>query len=102
MSPHVEPHYKLVVTRKGAMDNMEVQVEITPDLYHEVTEGILSTNDVTTFAEHETLVRLKNNIQKNIKDIIGINVRVTFKEPGSIERSEGKAQRVVDLRKENV
>jgi phenylacetate-CoA ligase len=101
MSPNVEPHYKLVVTRKGALDNLDVQVEITPNLYHEVTEGILSTNDVATFAEHETLVKLKSNIQKNIKDIIGINVGVAFKEPGSIERTEGKAQRVLDLRKDN-
>ena len=100
MSPQVEPHYKLVVTRKGAMDNMDVQVEVANDLYHEVTAGILSTDDVTTFTEHEALIKLKSNIQKNIKDIIGINVNVTFKEPGSIERSEGKAQRVLDLRKE--
>jgi phenylacetate-CoA ligase len=100
MSPQVEPHYRLVVDRKGALDNMEVQVEISPSLYREVSEGILSTDDITTFTEHETLVRLKSNIQKNIKDIIGINTSVTFKEPGSIERSEGKAQRVVDLRKE--
>ncbi len=98
MSPQVEPHYRLVVSRKGALDNLDVQVEISPDLYHEVSEGILSTDDVTTFAEHETLVGLKKNIQKNIKDIIGINVGVTFKEPGAIERSEGKSQRVVDLR----
>jgi phenylacetate-CoA ligase len=84
MSPQVEPHYRLIVTRKGAMDNMEVQVEIKQDLYH----------------ERETLVALKSNIQKNIKDIIGINVGVTFKEPGSIERAEGKAQRVIDKRKE--
>jgi phenylacetate-CoA ligase len=57
-------------------------------------------DDVTTVAEHESLIRLKGNIQKNIKDIIGINVSVTFKEPGGVERSEGKAQRVLDLRKE--
>jgi phenylacetate-CoA ligase len=101
MSPQVEPHYKLVVTRKGALDNLEVQVEIRPSLYHEVSEAILSMDDVTTIAEHESLIKLKSNIQKNIKDIIGINVGVTFKEPGSIERSEGKAQRVVDLRKED-
>ena len=100
MSPQVEPFYRLVVSRKGPLDNMEVQVEISPSLYREVSEGILSTDDVTTFTEHETLVGLKQNIQKNIKDIIGINVGVTFKEPGGIERSEGKAQRVVDLRKE--
>jgi len=82
------------------MDNLEVQVEIRPDLYHEVSEAILSMDDVTTVAEHEKMVALKSNIQKNIKDIIGINVGVTFKEPGSIERAEGKAQRVIDLRKE--
>jgi len=100
MSPQVEPHYRLVVDRKGALDNLDVQVEISPSLYQEVSQGILSTDDITTFTEHETLVRLKSNIQKNIKDIIGINTGVTFKEPGSIERSEGKAQRVIDLRKE--
>jgi phenylacetate-CoA ligase len=100
MSRQVEPHYRLVVTRKGALDNLEVQVEIAPSLYHEVTEAMLSMDDVTVFTEHDALVRLKGEIQKNIKDIIGINVSVTFKEPGSIERTEGKAQRVVDLRKE--
>jgi phenylacetate-CoA ligase len=52
------------------------------------------------FTEHDALIDLKQHIQKNVKDIIGINVSVTFKEPGSIERSEGKAQRVVDLRTE--
>ena len=60
MSPQVEPHYRLIVTRKGAMDNMEVQVEIKPDLYHEVSEAILSLDDVTIFTEHEILVDLKS------------------------------------------
>jgi phenylacetate-CoA ligase len=100
MSPQVEPHYRLIVTRKGAMDNMEVHVEIKQDLYREVSEAILSMDDLTTIAEHESLMALKSNIQKNIKDIIGINVGVTFKEPGSIERVEGKTQRVIDKRKE--
>ena len=100
MSPQVEPHYRLVVTRKGAMDNLQVEVEIKQDLYHEVSEAILSMDDISTIAEHEALVHLKSSIQKNVKDIIGINVGVTFKEPGSIERQEGKAQRVVDKRKE--
>jgi phenylacetate-CoA ligase len=100
MSPDVEPQYRLIVTRKGALDNLEVQVEISPHLYKEAAEAVLSLNDVTTFTEHDALVNLKQNIQKNIKDIIGINTTVTFKQPGSIERTEGKAQRVVDLRKE--
>ena len=45
MSPQVEPHYRLIVGRKGAMDNMEVQVEITPSLYKDVSEAVLSLND---------------------------------------------------------
>jgi phenylacetate-CoA ligase len=100
MSPQVEPHYRLIVSRKGAMDNLEVQVEIKPDLYREVSEAILSMDDITTIAEHEKMVALKSSIQKNVKDIIGINVGITFKEPGSIERVEGKAQRVIDKRRE--
>jgi phenylacetate-CoA ligase len=100
MSPQVEPHYRLIVTRKGAMDNMQVEVEVRQDLYREVSDAILSMDDVFTIAEHEKMVALKSAIQKNIKDIIGINVGVTFKEPGSIERQEGKAQRVIDKRKE--
>jgi len=100
MSPQVEPHYQLMVNRKGAMDTMDVSVEISPTLYRELSEAILSMDDVTIFTEHDVLVDLKQHIQKNIKDIIGINVNVAFKEPGSISRSEGKAQRVVDLRKD--
>ena len=56
MSPQVEPHYRLIVTRKGAMDNMEVQVEIKPSLYREVSDAMLSLDDVTTFTEHDVLV----------------------------------------------
>jgi phenylacetate-CoA ligase len=100
MSPQVEPHYQLVVSRIGALDNMEVLVEVSPVLYTEVSEAILSLDDVTMFTEHDALIDLKQRIQKNIKDIIGINVNVAFKEPGSIERSEGKAQRVIDLRRD--
>jgi phenylacetate-CoA ligase len=99
MAPNVEPHYRLVVGRKGAMDMMEVQVEISPMLYRDLSEAVLSMDEVSVFTEHDILIDLKKRITKNIKDLIGISVQVTFKEPGSIERSEGKAQRVVDLRK---
>jgi phenylacetate-CoA ligase len=100
MSPQVEPHYRLLVDRRGALDIMQVQVEISPSLYHEVSEAMLSLDDVKVFTEHDLLIDLKERIKKNIKDIIGINVDVMFKEPGAIERSEGKAQRVIDRRKE--
>jgi len=99
MAPNVEPHYRLVVSRKGAMDMMDVQVEISPDLYRDVSEAVLSLDEISVFTEHDILIDLKKRIKKNIKDIIGISVEVSFKEPGSIERSEGKAQRVIDMRK---
>ena len=99
MAPNVEPHYRLVVSRKGAMDMMDVQVEISPDLYRNVSEAVLSLDEISVFTEHDILIDLKKRIKKNIKDIIGISVEVSFKEPGSIERSEGKAQRVIDMRK---
>jgi len=99
MSPQVEPQYQLIVNRRGALDTMDVEVEISPALYRDVSEAILSLDDVTMFTEHDVLIDLKQRIQKNIKDIIGITVNVAFKEPGSVERSDGKAQRVIDLRK---
>ncbi|MGI5940171.1 MAG: phenylacetate--CoA ligase family protein [Thermoleophilia bacterium] len=99
MSPHVEPHYRLVVGRKGAMDTLLVEVEIKPDLYRSVSEAILSLDDVTMFTEHDSLIELKQRIQKNIKDIVGINVSVAFKKPGTLERNGGKAQLVIDRRR---
>ncbi|MCZ7663639.1 MAG: phenylacetate--CoA ligase [Thermoleophilia bacterium] len=100
MSPEVAPHYRLVVERKGSMDVLEVQVEIVPELYKVAKEAILSADEKTVFTEHDTLIDLKNTIKANIKDIIGVTVDVSFKEPGSIERSEGKSKRVIDKRKD--
>ena len=98
MSPEVAPHYRLIVDRQGAMDVLEVQVEIVPELYAKAKEAVLSTDDRAVFTEYDALIELKNKIKADIKDIIGVTVDVTFKEPGSIERSEGKSQRVIDKR----
>ena len=98
MSPEVEPHYRLIVDRQGSMDTLEVQVEISPQLYHEAKEAILSADDRSALNEYDALIDLKKAIKGNIKDIVGVTVEVTFKEPGAIERSEGKAKRVVDKR----
>ncbi len=98
MSPEVEPHYRLIVDRQGSMDTLEVQVEIAPSLYKEAKAAILSADDKAAFNEYEALIDLKKVIKANVKDIVGVTVEVTFKEPGAIERSEGKAKRVVDRR----
>jgi phenylacetate-CoA ligase len=80
----VEPHYLIVVEREGNLDTMEVQVE--------VSEGVFSD-------EIRVLENLSRYIQKEIKDLLGVTCRVKLVEPRTIQRSEGKAQRVIDKRK---
>lgn len=80
----VEPHYQIVVDREGNLDTMKVQVE--------VSEGIFSD-------EIRVLENLTKHIQKEIKDLLGVTCRVKLVEPKTIQRSEGKAQRVIDNRK---
>jgi len=82
--PGVEPHYQLIVDRVGQMDTLEVQVE--------VTEGTFSD-------EVKTLEALARRIESDIKDYFGVTCKVKLVEPRSIQRSEGKAQRVIDKRK---
>lgn len=79
----VEPHYLLVVDRKDNLDTLEVQVE--------VNEGIFSD-------EIKVLQALARRIEKEIKDMLGVTCTVKLVEPKTIQRSEGKAQRVRDNR----
>lgn len=79
----VEPHYQIVVDRSGVMDDVEVQVEVAPDIFSD---------------ELKVLERLEKKIAAAIRDDLGIGVIVKLVEPKSIQRSEGKAKRVVDKR----
>ena len=79
----VEPHYQLIVEREGTMDTLEVQVEV---------------NEKTFSDEIKVLQDLSRRIEKQIKDLLGINCRIRLVEPKTIARSEGKAQRVIDNR----
>jgi phenylacetate-CoA ligase len=80
----VEPHYQLVVRREGALDMLDVLVE--------VNEAVFSD-------EVKVLQNLENRIEKDIKDLLGVSVTVKMVEPKTIQRSEGKAVRVKDERK---
>lgn len=80
----VEPHYQIVVDREGNLDTMQVQVE--------VSEGVFSD-------EIRVLENLTKHIQTEIKDLLGVTCKVKLVEPKTIQRSEGKAQRVIDKRK---
>ncbi|HEX3011276.1 MAG TPA: phenylacetate--CoA ligase [Syntrophomonadaceae bacterium] len=80
----VEPHYMLVVTRTGTLDELEVQVEVSENVFSD---------------EIRKLEQLNRKLSKDLESALGIQAKVTLKEPGSIPRSEGKAQRVIDKRK---
>jgi phenylacetate-CoA ligase len=94
----IAPHYVIEVNRKGRMDEMNVRVEVTGNFMEQMAAKVLTT-DLKAFAqEEEDLIKVKRDIQKNVKDIIGVNTEVTLVPPGSIQRSEGKAKRVIDNR----
>ncbi len=80
-SEHVTGHYQLVLTREGRLDHVEVHVEAHPKSF---ASGAL---------EREAAV-----IAARIKGTVGLTVRVAIQAPGTMERSAGKARRVVDRR----
>ncbi|MBN2231383.1 MAG: phenylacetate--CoA ligase [Deltaproteobacteria bacterium] len=98
MNREVEPHYQLVIERQGSMDTLEIQVEVTPEIFKQAENAMLSADEKKVFNEYEDLASLRKKIQGDVKDIIGVTTSVVFKEPGSIARSEGKAKRVIDKR----
>ncbi len=81
--PEIEPHYQIVVHRKGYLDVIEVWVEVGEDIFAE-TMGDLE--------------RFQRRVQAQIYNVLNIQVAVKLKEPKTIQRSEGKAVRVVDRR----
>ncbi len=75
------PYFQIELTCQGRMDAMEVRVEASPDA-SSATEREMSTRNLT----------------KKIKDVVGISTKVSVGDPGSVERSQGKARRVIDYR----
>jgi phenylacetate-CoA ligase len=79
-----QPHYQLIVDRKmGDLDELEVLVEVEEKIFSD---------------EIKKLRGLEEKIKKEIESILGVFVKVRLVEPRTIERSEGKAKRVVDKR----
>ncbi|MEA5114631.1 MAG: phenylacetate--CoA ligase [Geobacteraceae bacterium] len=79
----VEPHYLLIVDRKGNLDTLEVQVEVDECLFSD---------------EVKHLQEMAHGIEKEIKDLLSLTCKVRLVEPKTITRSDGKAKRVVDNR----
>lgn len=80
----IEPHYMLIVDRQGTLDTLTVQVEVSEQLFSD---------------EIKVLQSLAHRVEKEIKDMLGVTCSAKLVEPKTIQRSEGKAKRVIDNRK---
>jgi phenylacetate-CoA ligase len=78
------PHYQIILTREKGLDEMEVQVEVTPEVFGD-TVGALE--------------QLQCKLTASVEASIGLRAKVRLVQPHTLARSEGKAKRVFDQRK---
>ncbi len=79
--PGLAPHYQIMLTREGALDAMTIEVELAPDF-------------------NGDRARKAEEVVHHIKSLIGVTCKAVVKSPGEVPRSQGKAVRVVDRRKQ--
>ena len=77
------PHYQILLTREHGLDQMEVQVEVTPHMFNDKIGALQGLHD---------------QLQGALDRVLGIRVKVALVEAHTIERSQGKAKRVIDRR----
>ena len=77
------PYYQIELYRAGRMDAMRIHVEATPDAADELSKTAAA-----------------RMLARRIKEVVGISTEIDIGEPGEVERSQGKARRVVDNRNE--
>lgn len=80
----IEPHYLIIIDKRKYLDCMEVWIEVSEDIFSE---------------KMNVLEAFESSIEHRLYSAIGINISVKLKEPKTIKRSEGKAKRVVDMRR---
>ena len=81
---NVDPHYMIIVDRKNNLDTMEIQVEVS------------STNFTDKVRGFEDMAA---KISASMQSVLGIAAKITFVEPNTLARSEGKSKHVIDKRK---
>ncbi|MDP3631179.1 MAG: phenylacetate--CoA ligase [Actinomycetota bacterium] len=79
----IEPHYVIIVDREGAMDDLEVRIEVAGEIFSAVMAD---------------MVAFTKRVAERIHSVIGLHAKVTLVEPGTIERTVGKARHVIDKR----
>src|SRR5512133_3781502 len=80
----IKPHYLLIVDRINNLDTLELKVEVDEAYFQDKISQLES---------------LRQKIQHNLEDALGLGIKVNLVEPKTIERSEGKSKRVIDKRK---
>jgi phenylacetate-CoA ligase len=80
----IKPHYLLIVDRVNNLDTLELKVEVDEEFFQD------------KISQLETL---RQKLQNNLENSLGLGIKVTLVEPKMIERSEGKSKRVIDKRK---
>lgn len=82
--PELEPHYMLIIDRINNLDTFEVQVEVSESFYSD---------------EVSRMIEIKKKVAHRLQSVLGIGPAIKLVEPRSLERSQGKAKRVIDKRK---
>lgn len=78
------PHYLLIVDRINNLDTLQLQVEVEQEFFQD---------------KISELQKITKKLQNNLESTLGLSIDVKLVEPKTIERSEGKAKRVIDKRK---
>ena len=78
-----EPHYRIIVDREKGMDTLTIEVEVSSRIFRD---------------EMKAMVALEEGLREKLTNALGLRPRLKLVEPRTIERSTGKAKRVVDLR----
>lgn len=84
-TPGLAPHYLIIVDKKGYLDEIEVQVELSPEGFSD---------------RYKDLASLEEQLRNRLQATLSLTPRVKLVEFGSLERTTGKARRVIDRRKE--
>ena len=94
--PDVAMHYQLALYRRGTLDTCELRLELSQDAFYRLGQEVLDEELLET---NQYLSDLRGKVQRQIKDTVGVNVKVNLLAPGSAPRSAGgKLRRIVDER----
>ena len=80
---YIQPHYQLIIRRENFKDTLEIKVETTDEV------------PVDSFIE---LQNIRSDVSKRLRGALGLEAKVTLVPPKSLERFQGKAKRILDLR----